>query len=193
MEIFLIILLGLSIFANLLFLILRSEHLNKMNDLMSSNEKISKKLTESKDASDSLKSELSRSISSINSILSENKSLKSNIDSLRKSQRKIFEIQEGDKILISQSLNHTPLFIGPPTDQKKEIFDVLFECDVISVTETKLKLKAIGMTSDSKYAMGIKNECIAYFQNKWENREKCELIIEQKHRRDSKLDELINT
>ena len=158
------------ILSNILFLIKRNKLISKIDYMMDSNRNLNDKL--------------SKSTTNIDQLGFDNANLKSTINSMKREKRKMLEIQEGDRVLITQNLDHT-------TDGKKKSITVLFECNVTQASENKLKLNATDALEDS-YVLGIKKECLIFFQNKWMNRTDCELIIDDKHRRDSKLDELIN-
>lgn len=115
---------------------------------------------------------------------SENSSLKDSISKIKKESEEIFEIQKGDRVIIVRDLDHV-------SNREKKSIKVGFECEVVDVSINNLKLNAIEAFGNSDVS-SIKNQCISFFQNQWEPRTSCDLIITDKHRRDIKLRSLLN-
>jgi len=132
---------------------------------------------------DKLQKLLSSSTSNLDSLLKENKNLWNQLESLKKTKTNLLTVNQGDKVICKQSLskkkdNHT--------------FEVLFECNVIEATEKKLKINAFDFTSSDDWANKEKQSVINYFQDKWVDRSECDIIMDQQHIRDTKLNDLLN-
>lgn len=126
---------------------------------------------------------LSSSTSNINNLISENLSLKNKIKVLNESKQNLLDINKGDKVICSQELcvksdNHS--------------FSVFYECNVIEATEKKLKISAFDFKSDDDWANKNKKQVIDFFKDKWMSRSECELVIDQQHQRDSKINDLLS-
>ena len=132
---------------------------------------------------DKLQKLLSSSTSNLDALLKENKNLWNQVETLKKSKNKLLTVNKGDKVICKQSLsrkanNHT--------------FEVLFECNVLESTEKKLKLSAFDFKSDDDWANKEKKSVISYLQDKWVERSECDIVMDQQHLRDSKLNDLLN-
>jgi hypothetical protein len=132
---------------------------------------------------DKLQKLLSSSTSNLDALLKENKNLWNQVESLKKTKINLLTVNQGDKVICKQSLskkkdNHT--------------FEVLFECNVIEATEKKLKLNAFDFTSSDDWANKNKQSVINYFQENWIERSECDIIMDQQHIRDTKLNDLLN-
>jgi Na+/melibiose symporter-like transporter len=97
--------------------------------------------------------------------------------------KKILEISEGSMILFTHSLVST-------TDNIKTSFSVLYEGEVLSRTEKKVKVKATTYTSNDAFAKdpANRNVIISFMNNKWVEINEVELIIDDSTRRAIKLD-----
>ena len=62
----------------------------------------------------------------------------------------------------------------------------------METTEQKLKLNAFDFKSNDDWANKNRQAVIIFYQDKWTNRDKCEIIIDKQHIKDSKLDDLLN-
>jgi hypothetical protein len=132
---------------------------------------------------DKLQNLLSSSTSNLDALLKENKNLWNQVESLKKTKINLLTVNQGDKVICKQSLskkkdNHT--------------FEVLFECNVIEATEKRLKLNAFDFTSSDDWANKNKQLVIDYFQENWIERSECDIIMDQQHIRDTKLNDLLN-
>ena len=126
---------------------------------------------------------LSGSTTNLDKLLQENKSLWNQVQTLKKNKENLLTVNQGDKVVIKQSL----------TDKKSShTFEVLYECNVLEATESKLKLSAYDFKSEDDWANKNKKSVIDFFQDRWENRNECEMIMDQQHLRDSKLNDLLN-
>ena len=132
---------------------------------------------------DKLQNLLSNSTSNLDALLKENKNLWNQVETLKKNKENLLTVNQGDKVVIKQSLankksNHT--------------FEVLYECNVLESTESKLKLSAYDFKSEDDWANKNKKNVIDFFQDRWESRSHCEMIMDQQHLRDTKLNDLLN-
>jgi hypothetical protein len=132
---------------------------------------------------DKLQNLLSNSTSNLDALLKENKNLWNQVETLKKNKENLLTVNQGDKVVIKQSLankksNHT--------------FEVLYECNVLESTESKLKLSAYDFKSEDDWANKNKKNVIDFFQDRWESRSQCEMIMDQQHLRDTKLNDLLN-
>lgn len=85
------------------------------------------------------------------------------------------------------------------TDQDKdgndlppESFKVTYELEVLEVTENKLKIKAVDITSEDKIGRdpAKKSGIINFMKNKWVDKNKVQLIVDDSVKRDLKLKQL---
>lgn len=132
---------------------------------------------------DKLQKLLSSSTSNLDTLLKENKNLWNQVETLKKSKTTLLTVNKGDKVICKQSLSRK---------KDNHSFEVLFECNVIESTEKKLKLSAFDFKSDDGWANKEKQSVISYFQDKWVERSECDIIMDQQHLRDSKLNDLLN-
>jgi hypothetical protein len=132
---------------------------------------------------DSLSKLLSGSLTNLNNLISENISLRNQIEQLKKSKQSLFAVNVGDKVIINKDLHNKTASVD---------FEVIFECNVIEVTRNKLKLNAYDLKSNHDWPNNNRQSVIDYFQNKWENRSECDIIMEEYHIRDNKLNDLLN-
>jgi hypothetical protein len=132
---------------------------------------------------DKLQKLLSSSTSNLDTLLKENKNLWNQLESLKKTKINLLTVNQGDKVICKQSLSRKKV---------NHSFEVLFECNVIEATEKKLKLNAFDFKSDDDWANKNKQSVINYFQENWIERSECDIIMNQQHIRDTKLNDLLN-
>jgi hypothetical protein len=132
---------------------------------------------------DKLQKLLSSSTSNLDTLLKENKNLWNQLESLKKTKINLLTVNQGDKVICKQSLSRKKV---------NHTFEVLFECNVIEATERKLKLGAFDFKSDDDWANKNKQLVIDYFQENWIERSECDIIMDQQHIRDTKLNDLLN-
>lgn len=132
---------------------------------------------------DKLQKLLSSSTSNLDALLKENKNLWNQVETLKKSKTTLLTVNKGDKVICKQSLSRK---------KNNHSFEVLFECNVLESTEKKLKLSSFDFKSDDDWANKEKPSVIAYFQDKWVDRSECDIIMDQQHLRDTKLNDLLN-
>jgi hypothetical protein len=132
---------------------------------------------------DKLQKLLSSSTSNLDSLLKENKNLWNQVESLKKTKTNLLTVNQGDKVVCKQSLT---------AKKSNHSFEVLYECNVVEATEKRLKLSAFDFKSDDDWANKNKQSVINYFQDYWVERSECDIIMDQQHIRDTKLNDLLN-
>ena len=77
-------------------------------------------------------------------------------------------------------------------DLPPESFKVTYELEVLEVTENKLKIKAIDITSEDKIGRdpALKSGIISFMKNKWVDKNQVQLIVDDSVKRDLKLKQL---
>ena len=142
---------------------------------------LSKKLEEGFVNNSTLTTTLQKSTSNLNTIISDNSKLRTQINEL-------LDVIPGDRIIIEQPLSHT----DTKNNNKKHDFKVTYECEILETTKNKFRVKAIDFNSTDSYTKNIRQSIIDYYVDKWVDRSDCEIIIDQRHRRDSKLEDLLH-
>lgn len=176
MEIIIIsALLIFSLVINILLIFNRSK-ISKLNNT------IKNMILQSSNLEDLLK----KSSTNINSLISENSILRNKVESISKEKNELVYTNLDDRVLFE---------VGLSRSSGKVSFKVLYECDIIEVSEKRLKIKPTSFTSDDKLTREtVQNyqEVLNFYKEKWVNRSECELIIEDKHTRDAKLKEVLD-
>ena len=77
-------------------------------------------------------------------------------------------------------------------DLPPESFKVTYELEVLEVTENKLKIKAVDITSEDKIGRdpAKKSGIISFMKNKWVDKNQVQLIVDDSVKRDLKLKQL---
>ena len=75
----------------------------------------------------------------------------------------------------------------------KQNFSVNYEVEILEITDNKFKVKGYNFTSDDSRAMEPANRLsiLRHVDEKWVNRSKVEIIIDDAMRRDLKLNEIL--
>ena len=76
---------------------------------------------------------------------------------------------------------------------KKDSFSVDYECDVIEISDTKIKVSAYDFSSSESIGKNpaMRNSIIGFMQNTWIDKDKVELIMDESDIRDEKLNKLL--
>jgi hypothetical protein len=107
-------------------------------------------------------------------------------------KKDLISIEAGHKVIYP---DYGLTWTDTDKDGKKlepESFKVTYELEVIDVTETRIKVKAVDFTSmdqigrDAKRKPGI----ISFMQDKWVNKNEVQLIVDDSVKRDLKLKQL---
>jgi len=74
-----------------------------------------------------------------------------------------------------------------------EGFKVNYEVEILEVTPTKLKVKAIDFTSDDKIGKdpSLKTAIIDFLDGKWVNKSSAQIILDESHIRELKLNQIL--
>jgi len=131
--------------------------------------------------------------SKIEKIQDENKELKSVVDANKalldktlKDTEELVSIDPGDRAILPD--------YGLKQVDTNESFEVTYEVEIVEVAMDKVKVKAIGFTSNDRFAKDPKNKSsiINFLQDKWVKKKDIELIIDDSMRRDRKLQQILN-
>jgi hypothetical protein len=115
------------------------------------------------------------------------KQLKSELNKQNQKQQEFVKFYVGAKVLISDcSLSHTD------SAGKKTSFSVDYECEVIDVSETEIKITALNFIGNDTFSRDPQNKSgiIAFMQNRWVSKKEAQLIMDESHKRQVKLDKL---
>lgn len=114
----------------------------------------------------------------------ENTNLKLKLEKSEKEVDEIISIDPGDKAIITN--------YGLVYKDKDIHFSVDYEVEIIEVSSNKVKVNALDFTSDDKDGKDPQNRSgiIAFLQNKWVDKNRIELIVDDATRRDAKLKQL---
>jgi hypothetical protein len=166
----LLVLLGFSAFLNIIHLIMRPSK--------ETLEKLSKNIEE-------LTIKLSNSTSNLDKTISDNLGLRNQVNKLKDERKKLLQIGVGSRVLFKKDLVNK---------KAKQEFTVLYEADVIESSLNRLKICANTFTSEDTWPNQPANSqgVINYMQNKWVNRNECELITDTTFSRDAKLSEILD-
>ena len=128
-----------------------------------------------------LSENLNKSTTNLDKIIFDNANLKTQI-------KELLDVIPGDRVITEASLEHT----DHNNNNKKHNFKVVYECEIIETTKNKFRLHAIDFYSNDSYTNTIRQNIINYYDNKWVDRNECDIVIDQRHRRDSKLIDILN-
>jgi len=122
----------------------------------------------------------------------------------RKITLEIIELNNKIKSEKESKLNLTKFYIGAkailkkyqmvysPGNSIKKEFSVDFEVEVIDVSENQIKVKVIDFRGNDAFSRDIKNKpgIIAYLNNRWLDKDLAEIVLDNSHNRNLKLEEL---
>ena len=119
----------------------------------------------------------------IKKLTSEVSELKNKISEQNQKQKSLLKFYIGSKAL----LNDYSLI----ADKKTE-FTVDYEVEVVDISETEIKVRALNFVGNHDYSRDQKNKShiIGYMQDKWISKNKAQLIMDESHNRQVKLEEL---
>ena len=114
----------------------------------------------------------------------ENTELKLKLEKSEEEIDDIMSIDPGDKAIIT---NYALVY----TDKDLH-FSVDYEVEIVEVSSNRVKVSAVDFTSDDKVGKDPKNKkgIIAFMQNKWVDKNRIDLIVDDSTRRDAKLKQL---
>ena len=130
----------------------------------------------------------------IHEVLEENKSLKEQISKLlgqlehsEKRRKNLLSVNKGERLLLIN-----PLTFGRGTKDEVD-FKAFVECDVIEVTDKKVKVspyKAITDNNDINADQGRLKGILDFYDQKWIDISETQPILDTQVRREDKLEEL---
>jgi hypothetical protein len=112
--------------------------------------------------------------------------MKLEVEKAKKSQEELVSIDPGDRAILPD--------YGLKQVDTNEIFEVTYEVEIVEVSMDKVKVKAVGFTSNDRFAKDPKNKSsiINFLQDKWVKKKDIELIVDDSMRRDRKLQQILN-
>lgn len=112
--------------------------------------------------------------------------MKLEVEKAKKSQEELVSIDPGDRAILPD--------YGLKQVDTNESFEVTYEVEIVEVSMDKVKVKAVGFTSNDRFAKDPKNKSsiINFLQDKWVKKRDIELIVDDSMRRDRKLQQILN-
>lgn len=112
--------------------------------------------------------------------------MKLEVEKTKKSQEELVSIDPGDRAILPD--------YGLKQVSTDESFEVTYEVEIVEVSMDKVKVKAVGFTSNDMFAKDPKNKSsiINFLQDKWVKKKDIELIIDDSMRRDRKLQQILS-
>ena len=112
--------------------------------------------------------------------------MKLEVEKTKKSQEDLVSIDPGDRAILPD--------YGLKQVDTNESFEVTYEVEIVEVSMGKVKVKAVGFTSNDRFARDPKNKSsiINFLQDKWVKKRDIELIVDDSMRRDRKLQQILN-
>jgi hypothetical protein len=123
-------------------------------------------------------------INKMNEIIS---NLKSEINTQKQKNNSFLKFYIGSKALLNDyQLTNTN------QDGKKTDFSVDYEVEVVDISETEIKVKAINFVGNDSFSRDPKNKTgiIGFMQDRWISKKEAQLIMDESHNRQAKLEEL---
>lgn len=117
--------------------------------------------------------------------------LKESNDKLYKQKEKeksFLKFYIGSKALLNDfGLEHTD-----STTNKKTSFTVDYEVEIVDISETQIKVKAVNFNGNDAWSRDPQHKqgIIAFMQDKWVSKKDAQLIMDEAHNRQVKLEEL---
>ena len=117
--------------------------------------------------------------------------LKESNDKLNKQKEKeksFLKFYIGSKALLNDfGLEHTD-----STTNKKTSFTVDYEVEIVDISETQIKVRAVNFNGNDAWSRDPQHKqgIIAFMQDKWISKKDAQLIMDEAHNRQVKLEEL---
>jgi len=105
----------------------------------------------------------------------------------KEKEKSFLKFYIGAKALLNDfQLTHTP------SSGKKTEFSVDYEVEVVDISETEIKVKAINFVGNDSFSRDPQNKggIISFMQDKWISKKDAQLIMDESHNRQVKLEEL---
>jgi hypothetical protein len=105
----------------------------------------------------------------------------------KEKEKSFLKFYIGSKALLNDyQLTHTP------STGKKTEFSVDYEVEVVDISETEIKVNAIDFVGNDSFSRDPQNKSgiISFMKNRWISKKEAQLIMDESHNRQVKLEEL---
>ncbi len=114
--------------------------------------------------------------------------LNTQLNKQQEKQKSFLKFYIGSKALLNDfGLEHTDSATG-----KKTSFTVDYEVEIVDISETQIKVRAVNFNGNDAWSRDPQNKqgIIAFMQDKWVSKKDAQLIMDEAHNRQVKLEEL---
>jgi len=114
--------------------------------------------------------------------------LNGQLDKQKEKQKSFLKFYVGSKALLNDfGLEHTDSTTG-----KKTSFTVDYEVEIVDISETQIKVRAVNFNGNDSWSRDPQHKqgIIAFMQDKWVSKKDAQLIMDEAHNRQVKLEEL---
>ena len=114
--------------------------------------------------------------------------LNTQLNKQQEKQKSFLKFYIGSKALLNDfGLEHTDSTTG-----KKTSFTVDYEVEIVDISETQIKVRAINFNGNDAWSRDPQHKqgIIAFMQDKWVSKKDAQLIMDEAHNRQVKLEEL---
>lgn len=114
--------------------------------------------------------------------------LNTQLNKQQEKQKSFLKFYIGSKAL----LDNVSLESTDPSTGTKVKFTVDYEVEIVDISETQLKVRALKFTGNDSWSSNPKNmqSIIKFMQDRWVSKKDAQLIMDEAHNRQVKLDEL---
>ena len=114
--------------------------------------------------------------------------LNTKLNKQHEKQKSFLKFYIGSKALLNDfGLEHTDSATG-----KKTSFTVDYEVEIVDISETQIKVRAVNFNGNDAWSRDPQHKqgIIAFMQDKWVSKKDAQLIMDEAHNRQVKLEEL---
>lgn len=114
--------------------------------------------------------------------------LNTKLNKQQEKQKSFLKFYIGSKALLNDfGLEHTDSATG-----KKTSFTVDYEVEIVDISETQIKVRAVNFNGNDAWSRDPQHKqgIIAFMQDKWVSKKDAQLIMDEAHNRQVKLEEL---
>jgi hypothetical protein len=114
--------------------------------------------------------------------------LNTQLNKQQEKQKSFLKFYIGSKALLNDfGLEHTDSSSG-----KKTSFTVDYEVEIVDISETQIKVRAVNFNGNDAWSRDPQHKqgIIAFMQDKWVSKKDAQLIMDEAHNRQVKLEEL---
>jgi hypothetical protein len=114
--------------------------------------------------------------------------LNTQLNKQQEKQKSFLKFYIGSKALLNDfGLEHTD-----STTNKKTSFTVDYEVEIVDISETQIKVRAVNFNGNDAWSRDPQHKqgIIAFMQDKWVSKKDAQLIMDEAHNRQVKLEEL---